>query len=127
MGEVVRRLDEPIAVVTATPAGAPVAFTWRDRSYVVREVLDHWRERRAWWRLALEATARSPTAEPTTVPSAERTRTGAEAGAARPGAWSTDDLEEGVWRVTASPGRALTTGVYDLGCSGAWRLIRIVD
>ena len=48
-----RCMNEPIAVVL--DEDVPVAFTWRGRSYVVREVLDHWRERRAWWRTALEA------------------------------------------------------------------------
>jgi len=27
----------------------PVAFTWRDRRYVVHDVLDHWWETAAWW------------------------------------------------------------------------------
>jgi len=89
-------MNEPIAVVL--DEDVPVAFTWRGRSYVVREVLDHWRERRAWWRTALEA-----------------------------GDLVAEDLEERVWRVAASPGRALATGVYDLGRSRAWRLVRIAD
>lgn len=93
-----RRMDEPIAVLLDEAAGAPVAFTWRGRAYVVREVLDHWRERRAWWRTALESGRLDP-----------------------------DDLEEGVWRVVASPGRSPTTGVYELGGAGAWRLLRIAD
>jgi predicted transcriptional regulator len=94
----VRRMDEPIAVLLDETAAVPVAFTWRGRSYVVREVLDHWRERRAWWRTALES-----------------------------GHLDAEDLEEGVWRVAASPGRALHTGVYDLGRSHAWRLLRVAD
>lgn len=93
-----RRMDEQIAVTLDETAGVPVAFTWRGRSYVVREVLDHWRERRAWWRAALE-----------------------------PGGFAPEDLEEGVWRVVASPGRALHTGVYDLGRTHAWRLLRVAD
>lgn len=44
-------MNEPIAVVLGME-DVPVAFTWRGRSYVVREVLDHWRERRAWWRIS---------------------------------------------------------------------------
>jgi hypothetical protein len=28
---------------------APGAFTWRGRRHVVRAVLDHWWETRAWW------------------------------------------------------------------------------
>ncbi|WP_260439795.1 DUF6504 family protein, partial [Humibacillus xanthopallidus] len=33
----------------------PEAFIWRGRLYVVRDVLATWRERRAWWREALDA------------------------------------------------------------------------
>jgi hypothetical protein len=43
-----RFYDEPVEV-RHQPAG-PVAFLWRDRLYVVRRVLDRWRERDAWWR-----------------------------------------------------------------------------
>lgn len=42
-----RRYDERVEV-RVQPAG-PVAFLWRDRVYVVREVLGCWRERAAWW------------------------------------------------------------------------------
>ncbi len=35
----------------------PEAFIWRDRLYVVGEVLGQWRERRAWWRDADEVAA----------------------------------------------------------------------
>lgn len=93
-----RRMNEPVAVLLDEAAGIPVAFTWRGRSYVVREVLDHWRERRAWWRAALQA-----------------------------GGLDTEHLEERVWRVAASPGRALATGVYELGHAGDWRLLRVAD
>lgn len=93
-----RRMDEPIGVLLDEETGAPAAFTWRGRSYVVREVLDHWRERRAWWRTALESTS-----------------------------LDTEDLEEGVWRVAAGVGRSPDTGVYDLGRSHAWRLLRVAD
>lgn len=42
-----RFYDEPVEV-RHQPAG-PVAFLWRDRLYVVRRVLDRWREREPWW------------------------------------------------------------------------------
>ena len=61
---VVRRYEEPIEVRAARQAesaagegaapGPPDAFVWRGRLYVVREVLDHWQERRPWWRDALD-------------------------------------------------------------------------
>lgn len=34
--------------------GAPVAFVWENRSYRVRYVYEHWRERRFWWALPVE-------------------------------------------------------------------------
>ncbi|PRY62625.1 hypothetical protein BCF74_10461 [Knoellia remsis] len=60
----VRRYEErvEVRVEAASPAGVdpaggavavrprPRAFVWRGRILVVREVLDDWSERRAWWR-----------------------------------------------------------------------------
>jgi hypothetical protein len=49
----VRRYDEHVQVRVAPPQdGAPArpdAFIWRDRLYVVTEVLATWLEREAWW------------------------------------------------------------------------------
>ena len=42
----VRRYEESIEVRANDPQ--PEAFVWRGRLYVVRAVLDHWQERRAW-------------------------------------------------------------------------------
>jgi hypothetical protein len=89
----------------------PTAFLWRGRLYIVREVIGHWRERRAWWRDAL-----NPDEEVA--------------------AHGLDCLEHEVWRVEASPGRLAGTGVYDLGKDGdlgndgsarGWRLLRVAD
>jgi len=89
----------------------PTAFLWRGRLYVVREVIAHWRERRAWWRDALDPD---------------------EAVAAH----GLDCLEHEVWRVAASRGRLAGLGVYDLGQDGGpgingsargWRLLRVAD
>lgn len=52
-----RRYDEPVQVRLAEGpdgthgGGGPVpdAFLWRNRLYVVREVLASWLEREAWW------------------------------------------------------------------------------
>lgn len=30
--------------------GQPVRFVWRDRLYVVRQILDHWVVAREWWK-----------------------------------------------------------------------------
>ena len=123
----VRRYEEPIEVragvgiaeleapqegrdpVGHVPDPAPSAFLWRGRLYVVREVIGHWRERRAWWREAFDPD--EDTAENTA-------------------AQGLDCLEQQVWRVEASPGRLAGTGVYDLGMDGpvrGWRLLRVAD
>ena len=142
----VRRYEEPIEVRAAgeqalpggasagSPAGgpgAPAAFLWRGRLYVVRQVLDHWKERRPWWRDALDE-------RPATAAVAAA-GTGACAASASPsvgagGAAGTDILgdarERQVWRVEASAGRMAGTGVYDLGVDpspGQWRLLRVAD
>jgi len=51
----VRRIDEAIESLTPPKAvgsaiGAPMAFRWRGRRYVVDSVLAHWVETGAWWR-----------------------------------------------------------------------------
>jgi hypothetical protein len=71
----------------------PEAFIWRGRLYVVRSVLATWRERRAWWREALDADE-------------AHVRPGETLAAAA--------RERQVWRVEASPGWSFTPGVYDL-------------
>ncbi len=131
-----RRYNEPVEVSTASErpcpatvefdhpggAGQPTSFVWRGRHYVVREVLSHWRERRAWWRDALDPAPGQPHGV---------------AAAAREGQ---------VWRVEASAGGR--SGVFDLACddpadfggldrphaAGAagpappgWRLVRVAD
>ncbi|MEI2764245.1 MAG: DUF6504 family protein [Dermatophilaceae bacterium] len=70
--------------------GQPEAFLWRGRLYVVRAVLGHWRERRAWWHDALD----SPPGQEHGIAAAAR--------------------ERQVWRVEASPGRSGGSGVFDL-------------
>jgi len=154
---VVRRYEEPIEVRAARQAesaagegaapGAPDAFVWRGRLYVVREVLDHWQERRPWWRDALDgsepagqgrqgrqgrqAAQGAPGAPDRSVgdsggvPSAMGAR-----GAAAPPAVLGGARERQVWRVEASAGRTAGTGVYDLGTDPSlqqWRLLRVAD
>jgi len=68
-------------------------------------VIGHWRERRAWWREALESSEEFATN-------------------------GLDCLEHDVWRVEASAGRLAGTGIYDLGMDGparGWRLLRVAD
>jgi len=88
----------------------------------VRDVIGHWRERRAWWREALDP--------------AEADEEAAALGLDRPA--QLDCLEQEVWRVEASPGHLAGTGVYDLamndlgmdginGPARSWRLLRVAD
>ncbi|MGB8381178.1 MAG: DUF6504 family protein [Dermatophilaceae bacterium] len=125
---VVRRYSEHIAVkakegmpcapgsvefdaLAVGAAGQPEAFIWRGRLYVVREVLAHWRERRAWWREALDP----PPGQPHGIATAAR--------------------ERQVWRVEASPGRLARSGVFDLAHDDpagpqeptGWQLLRVAD
>jgi hypothetical protein len=98
------RLGEPL-VGSLEPAveqfgPVPTAFIWRGRLHVVRAVLGHWTQRLPWWRLAWSEDA--PQGAPT-------------------------ELEQVVWRVEASAGRMLGTGVYDLAKDEQWRLLRVAD
>ena len=128
----VRRYEEPIEVragegvadlahdmddTDRVPHHSPSAFLWRGRLYVVRAVIGHWRERRAWWRDALD-------------PDEDDSDTRREVSTAR----GLDCLEQEVWRVEASPGLLASIGVYDLGNDGGlgidgrgWRLLRVAD
>ena len=111
----VRRYEESIEVRAGVGVQdpPPSAFLWRGRLYIVRDVIGHWRERKAWWREALD-------------PDEETAARGL------------DCLEHEVWRVEASAGRLAGTGVYDLGMNDrgsdgldgharSWRLLRVAD
>ena len=124
----VRRYEEPIEVrageagegagdlvggINCVPDPTPSAFLWRGRLYVVRGIIGHWRERRAWWREVLDPDEDD-----------------SDARRGMPAAHGLDCLEQEVWRVEASPGRLAGTGVYDLGMDGpvrGWRLLRVAD
>ena len=106
----VRRFSDPVEVRVGEP-GRPEAFIWRGRLYVVRDVLSQWRERRAWWRDALDAE------EADVVP-------GSSIAAAA--------SEQQMWRVEASPGWSFAPGVYDLAHDESaqgdrWSLVRVAD
>ncbi len=47
---VVGTSDEDEVDADPRGAGAPTSFRWRGRSYVVLQVLGHWREDEGWWR-----------------------------------------------------------------------------
>ena len=108
-GQVESIEDESIEDESA--GSAPEAFIWRGRLYVVRGVLGQWRERRAWWRDALEADEAQVRPGETLVAAAS---------------------EQHVWRVEASPGWSFAPGVYDLAHDESprgdqWSLVRVAD
>lgn len=109
------------------PDEVPAAFIWRGRLYVVREVLGHWRERRAWWRDALDPTS-SHVAMSSHVPAPSHAPARNLVAASTHGDTTTSlELEQEVWRVAASAGRTHATGVYDLGHLHQWRLLKVAD
>ncbi len=106
-----RRYDEPIEVRSGMVGEdeAPAQFLWRNRLWLVRDVLHRWLETGEWWRGPSVRAARGDTdAEPD------------------------DDLlaEAEVWRVLAANGRSGEPGVYELmhtWGSGQWRLRAVLD
>jgi hypothetical protein len=149
---VVRRYDELIEVRTAPVGGAdegpgaPVAFVWRDRLYVVRSVVSHWYERRVWWReaaasalLGLRSDVQLAAQGAATGRSGATVLEPALAGSDRSGT-ALAPAEREVWRVEAAAGRSSPVGVYDLVLDpaidpvdpagdgpGTWRLARLSD
>lgn len=104
-------LDGAGSVEDGSAGPSPEAFIWRGRLYVVRSVLSQWRERRAWWRDALEADETQVRPGQTLVAASS---------------------EQHVWRVEASPGWSFTPGVYDLAHDETprgdqWSLVRVSD
>jgi hypothetical protein len=102
----------------------PRSFHWHGRRYAVRVVLARWRERRPWWREALDPAPGQPH--------------GIAAAA----------CERWVWRVEAAPGpgdgpgpsgnpragaSTGATGVFEIACEvgldgpGRWQLVRVLD
>lgn len=102
-----RRYDDRVEV----RAGAehPVAFSWRGRSWWVRQVVASWVETGAWW-------------------TAARTQA---VGGAGPVVLGADLLSEReVWRVEADRCRRDSRGVFDLAydwTDGGWRLVGCLD
>jgi uncharacterized protein DUF6504 len=108
-----RRYDDQVDVVRRDDE--PAQFFWRERLYVVRDVLARWVEAGAWWQTA-QAQSLS-TGEPT----------GESVIDSAPGV-VLDDREREMWRVVA--GRRGSTGVFDLGfdwSTGTWVLVRALD
>jgi hypothetical protein len=132
----VRRYEEPVEVRPAPDGERPGSFLWHGRLYVVRDVLGHWRERRAWWASAAARAVhgdgeersgpggpgQGPGTGPDAVPDDEQEVRGPRVALAP---------EREVWRVEASRGRVHGSGVFDLCREGAhadaWRLVRVAD
>jgi hypothetical protein len=101
-----RRYDEPIEVRRGLVAGqeAPEQFIWRDRLWVVRDVVSHWVETGAWWDQEGIAALLGVGAEQSGAePNAGSGRASAGVTAVPLGA----DLlaESDLWRIEASRGR----------------------
>ena len=154
-----RRIGEAVAVRVAEQAAVgekamsvqmPASFIWRDRVYVVREVLGYWRERKAWWNTAAARAVHGDVVEEAAGASAEgRVGEGAvqrSVDGAAPGAGVGDgaghglrvaiDHEREVWRVEARGPRTVGTGVYDISReasqvpgeqNSSWRLLAVTD
>ena len=93
----------------------PAQILWRDRLYLVREVLAHWVETTPWWQSA-------------------RVRSLYDAGTAlateAPGRPALDDGEREVWRVEARAGRLAPSVVLDIAldaATGHWQVLRTHD
>ena len=98
-----RVYGEPVNVQTRED-GRPARFVWRGRLYAVRSVMEHWVVNREWWR--------------ETDPAANR----------QDGTNGRAELR--FWRVEASAGQGLPSGVYELRqdvATGTWTLRRVLD
>lgn len=154
-----RRYDDPIEVRTTQSVGSsggavdgaadawnglavPVAFLWRDRLYVVQEVLGHWYERRMWWRetaasalLGLRSDVDVAAQGAATSGGGDRTATALALETPPAPRSPTEPAEREVWRVEAAAGRSSPVGVYDLvhdpgpgtPQTDTWRLVRLDD
>ncbi|QDO88416.1 hypothetical protein FNH13_08730 [Ornithinimicrobium ciconiae] len=109
----------PVLPAGVDASAAPTAFIWRGRLHVVQSVLDHWTQRLSWWR--------APSGED---PSGQEDSAalGEDADGHRDEARERfPELEREVWRVEASAGRLMQTGIYDLTKDDRWRLVRVAD
>lgn len=134
-----RRYSDPVEVRVgvvqigrqlALPAGldaasVPTAFIWRGRLHIVRAVLDHWTQRLPWWRVPWgEEASEGGLPQDRAVQDGAVQDDAVQDGAAVALAV---ELEREVWRVEASTGRLMQTGVYDLTRDDRWRLVRVAD
>ena len=129
------------AVIAACCIAIAVAFLWRGRLYVVRDVLGHWCERRSWWTSHAARLVHGEGAESAAGPGSAAD-TGSGEGAVTGGVRVAELAQEReVWRVCASRGRSYAEGVFDLcrepagsspsrdpvAVSDVWRLVHVAD
>jgi Family of unknown function (DUF6504) len=119
-----RRYDEVIDVRRGLVSGeeAPTQFLWRDRLWVVRDIIAHWVETGAWWEQPGVGVLFGG-ADPSGQTTFEQTT---KSGPAR----CADLLgEKEIWRVEAIRARA-SAGVFDVSFDwalGQWRLVCCID
>lgn len=113
--------------------GAPAQVLWRERLYLVREVLAHWVETTPWWQSAavraLHGGGTSPTPAAALSPGWDSPVPDAGAGAPV-GSPVEDTGDREVWRVEARAGRIAPRVVLDLAldsATGSWRVLRCHD
>ncbi|GAA1179677.1 hypothetical protein GCM10009584_22010 [Ornithinimicrobium humiphilum] len=92
----------------------PTQFLWQGRVHVVRGVLAQWSQRVPWWRTEAGGAR-------------EEARAGGGAGVGDGATTTLAALEQQVWRVEATAGRAHGSGVYDLVSGERWLLERVSD
>lgn len=121
-----RRVVVPAGLDVAT---VPTAFLWRGRLHVVQAVLEHWTQRLPWWRMPWgeESPELTSAGVPSAGSSAGVTTAEITAAGVTTTEVTTEQLEREVWRVEASAGRLMQTGVYDLTKDDRWRLVRVAD
>ena len=133
------RVAEHPAGHQVTSGHAPASFIWRDRVYVVREVLGYWRERRAWWAATAARAVHGDVASEVEAADAGAAGTAGMAGTGTDGATPLRvaiDHEREVWRVEARGPRTVGAGVYDISREATqvpgepgptWRLLVVAD
>lgn len=112
----VRRYAE--AVLVRHQGGRPEQFVWRERRYLVREVLAHWVDADPWW-------TSSRVARPAGLGAPGSPESPASADLGFPEA-----AEGEFWRVRAGRGARDDGGVYELCLSHPaerWSLVRVHD
>lgn len=137
-----RLYDVPLQVRTVPdvpgrhPSGEPSPpdqFLWRERLFVVREVLGRWRERTAWWAGSVGRGVHGDGVEPGSHEPGSHEPGSADGTGALRSRW--DAADRWVWRVEASSGGSGVAGTYDISCEGpagaegsaTWRMVRVSD